>query len=233
MYCLIFNMGYYEGNFNDLTKYCNTLKKSNGLSREKERELAEKIQQGDKKALNELIEANLKYVITIAKNFAYTGLPLYDLISEGNLGLIKAAKKFDPNRGTKFITCARPWITQAIQLYVQNNNIDREITNNEDYIFNEDPNEEMINTDFEEEVQNIQSRSNAISELLSCLTKREYRVLESYFGLNNSREMTLDEIGKEMGLTQERVRQIKDESIEKLQFKAMSNNSYAEFKELY
>ena len=226
-------MSYYEGNFNDLSKYCNTLKRSKGLSREKERELAEKIQQGDNKALNELIEANLKYVITIAKGFACTGLPLYDLIAEGNLGLIKAAKKFDPNRGTKFITCARPWITQAIQQYVQNCNIDKELTNSGDYIFDDEPNEEMINTDFEEEVQNIQSRSNAIDELLSCLTKREYRVLQSYFGLGDCKEMTLDEIGKEMGLTQERVRQIKDESIEKLQFKAMSNNSYAEFKELY
>lgn len=226
-------MNYYDENFNDLTKYCGTLNKSKGLSREKEHELAEKIQQGDNKALNELVEANLKYVVTIAKKFAWTGLPLYDLISEGNLGLIRAAKKFDPDRGTKFITCARPWITQAIQLYVQNSNVDKEFTNMEDYIFDDETNDEMINTDFEDEVHNIQSRSNAIDELLSCLTKREYRVLQSYFGLNNCKEMTLDEIGKEMGLTQERVRQIKDESIEKLQFKAMSNNSYAEFKELY
>lgn len=226
-------MNYYDENFNDLTKYCGTLKKSKGLSRERERELAEKIQQGDNKALNELVEANLKYVVTIAKKFAWTGLPLYDLISEGNLGLIRAAKKFDPERGTKFITCARPWITQAIQLYVQNSNVDKELTNMEDYIFDDETNDEMINLDFEDEVHNIQSRSNAIDELLSCLTKREYRVLQSYFGLNNCKEMTLDEIGKEMGLTQERVRQIKDESIEKLQFKAMSNNSYAEFKELY
>lgn len=226
-------MNYYDENFNDLTKYCGTLNKSKGLSREKECELAEKIQQGDNKALNELVEANLKYVVTIAKKFAWTGIPLYDLISEGNLGLIRAAKKFDPERGTKFITCARPWITQAIQLYVQNSNADKEFTNMEDYIFDDETNDEMINADFEDEVHSIQSRSNAIDELLSCLTKREYRVLQSYFGLNNCKEKTLDEIGKELGLTQERVRQIKDESIEKLQFKAMSNNSYAEFKELY
>lgn len=226
-------MNYYDENFNDLTKYCGTIAKSKGLSRERERELAEKIQEGDNKALNELVEANLKYVVTIAKKFAWTGLPLYDLISEGNLGLIRAAKKFDPDRGTKFITCARPWITQAIQLYVSNNNIDKEFTNVDDYVFEDETNAELINSDFEEEVHNIQSRSNAIDELLSCLSKREHRVLQLYFGLNNCKEMTLDEIGKEMGLTQERVRQIKDESIEKLQFKAMSNNSYAEFKELY
>jgi RNA polymerase primary sigma factor len=226
-------MNYNETNFSDLTKYCGTLNKGRGLPREKERELALKIQAGDNKALNELVEANLKYVVTVAKKFAWTGLPLYDLISEGNLGLIKAAKKFDPDRGTKFITCARPWITQAIQTYVQSNNIDKEMTNIDDYVFDEETSSEMINEDFEDEIHNIQSRSNAINELLSCLTKREYRVLEAYFGLNNAQEMTLDEIGEEMGLTQERVRQIKDESIEKLQFKAMSNNSYAEFKELY
>jgi RNA polymerase primary sigma factor len=226
-------MNFYDENFNDLSKYCNTLGKSKGLTREKERELALKIQEGDNKALNELVEANLKYVVTIAKKFAWTGLPLYDLISEGNIGLIRAAKKFDPDRGTKLITCARPWITQAIQQYVQNSNIDKEFTNVDDYVFDDEQNSEMINTDFEDEVHNIQSRSNAIDELLSCLTKREYRVLQAYFGLNNTKEKTLDEIGEEMGLTQERVRQIKDESIEKLQFKAMSNNSYAEFKELY
>lgn len=226
-------MKFYDENFNDLSKYCNTLGKSKGLTREKERELALKIQEGDNKALNELVEANLKYVVTIAKKFAWTGLPLYDLISEGNIGLIRAAKKFDPDRGTKLITCARPWITQAIQQYVQNSNIDKEFTNVDDYVFDDEQNSEMINTDFEDEVHNIQSRSNAIDELLSCLTKREYRVLQAYFGLNNTQEKTLDEIGEEMGLTQERVRQIKDESIEKLQFKAMSNNSYAEFKELY
>lgn len=226
-------MNFYDENFNGLSKYCNTLGKSKGLTREKERELALKIQEGDNKALNELVEANLKYVVTIAKKFAWTGLPLYDLISEGNIGLIRAAKKFDPDRGTKLITCARPWITQAIQQYVQNSNIDKEFTNVDDYVFDDEQNSEMINTDFEDEVHNIQSRSNAIDELLSCLTKREYRVLQAYFGLNNTKEKTLDEIGEEMGLTQERVRQIKDESIEKLQFKAMSNNSYAEFKELY
>lgn len=226
-------MNFYDENFNDLSKYCNTLGKSKGLTREKERELALKIQEGDNKALNELVEANLKYVVTIAKKFAWTGLPLYDLISEGNIGLIRAAKKFDPDRGTKLITCARPWITQAIQQYVQNSNIDKEFTNVDDYVFDDEQNSEMINTDFEDEVHNIQSRSNAIDELLSCLTKREYRVLQAYFGLNNTKEKTLDEIGEEMGLTQERVRQIKDESIEKLQFKAMSNNCYAEFKELY
>lgn len=226
-------MAYYENNFDDLTEYCKTIKKSKGLSREMEKELAEKIKTGDNQALNTLVEANLKYVITIAKRFAWSGLPLYDLIAEGNLGLIKAARKFDPERGTKFITCAKPWITQNIQEYVKNQNVDKEFSNIDDYVFTETVTDEMINPSFEEDIELAHSRENAIKELLSCLTKREYRVLQSYFGLNGEQEMTLDEIGKDMGLTQERVRQIKDTCIEKLQFKAMSDSSYAEFKELY
>lgn len=226
-------MTYDESNLTDLAKYCNSIKDTKGLSREKERELALRIKEGDESALNELVTANLKYVVTIAKRFAWSGIPVYDLIAEGNMGLITAAKKFDPDKGTKFITYARWWITQAIKSFVDDSGYNTEITRMEDYIFDEDPNDEMINYEFEEEIHNIQSRNNAVNELLACLTKREYRVLQSYFGLNGEQEMTLDEISKEIGLTPERVRQIKDTGIEKLQFKAMTNKAYAEFKDLY
>lgn len=225
-------MPYYDGNFEDLAKYCYTINKSKGLSREHERELAIQIQNGDENALNNLVEANLKYVITIAKRFAWSGIPILDLISAGNLGLITAAKKFDYNRGTKFITCARPWITQSIQDYVKKQHTDIEYTNADDYIFNDTPNEELINSAFEDEIANSSCREDAVQELLSCLTKRECRVLQLYFGLNGEQNKTLDEIGADMGLTQERVRQIKDTSIEKLQFKVMSDSSYSEYKEM-
>jgi RNA polymerase primary sigma factor len=223
------NINYY----NELSTYCNTLKSNKGLSREKERELALRIQEGDEKALNELVEANLKYVVTLAKQFAWTGLPIYDLISEGNLGLIRAARKFDPDRGNKFITCAKPWIKQSIDYYIKSQNIDKEFTNVEDYVFEQEPDENLINDDFESEVETSINRIDAINQLLDSLNKRERRVLQLYFGLNGNQEKTLDEIGQDMGLTQERVRQIKEESIEKLQFKVMSNNSFAEYKELY
>ena len=226
-------MAYYEGNTEDLLRYCSTLKNSNKLSREEEKAVAERIQQGDEDALNTLVEANLKYVITIAKRFAWSGIPLYDLISEGNLGLIKAARKFDPNRGTKFITCAKPWITQAIDEYVKSQNTDREFSNIEDYVFEKRFSEDMINNDFENDIVGINSQRDAVNELLSCLTKRECRVLQAYFGLNGCREMSLTEIGEDMGLTQERVRQIKDTGIEKMQFMAMSDRGYAEYKKLY
>ena len=225
---------YNESNLTDLANYCDTIKHSKGLSREKERELALKIKEGDEDALNELVTANLKYVVTVAKQFAWCGLPVYDLVSEGNIGLMTAAKKFDPSKGTKFITYARWWITQAIKSYIDNSGYDKEFTNMEDYIFDDETNNvDTINYDFEEEVSKAQGRNNAINELLSCLNKREYRVLQAYFGLNGAPEKTLEEISKEINLTPERVRQIKDTGIEKLQFKAMTNKSYAEFKDLY
>lgn len=97
-----------------INRYFKDVKKSEGLSLEKEGELAIRIQNGDTKAIDELVEANLKFVVTIAKEFQGQGLPLPDLISEGNYGLIKAAYKFDHTKGFKFISYAVWWIRQSI-----------------------------------------------------------------------------------------------------------------------
>lgn len=97
-----------------INRYFKDVKKSEGLSTEKECELAQRIQNGDTKAIDELVEANLKFVVTIAKEFQGQGLPLADLISEGNYGLIKAAYKFDYTKGFKFISYAVWWIKQSI-----------------------------------------------------------------------------------------------------------------------
>lgn len=97
-----------------INRYFKDVKKSEGLSTEKEIELAKRIQEGDTKAIDELVEANLKFVVTIAKEFQGQGLPLPDLISEGNYGLIKAAYKFDHTKGFKFISYAVWWIRQSI-----------------------------------------------------------------------------------------------------------------------
>ena len=97
-----------------INRYFKDVKKSEGLSIDKEIALAIKIQQGDTKAIDELVESNLKFVVTIAKDYQGQGLPLTDLISEGNYGLIKAAYKFDHTKGFKFISYAVWWIRQAI-----------------------------------------------------------------------------------------------------------------------
>lgn len=84
------------------------------IAQEKEIELAGRIKEGSQEALDELVCANLRFVISVAKKFQHQGLSLEDLISEGNLGLIRAAHKFEAERGFKFITCALWWVRQAI-----------------------------------------------------------------------------------------------------------------------
>jgi len=96
-----------EQYFTDVNKY-------DGISPEREFELSKLIQEGDKDALQELVQANLRFVISVAKKYQNTGLPLADLINEGNLGLIKAAERFDGTRGFKFISFAVWWIRQTI-----------------------------------------------------------------------------------------------------------------------
>ncbi len=97
-----------------LGKYIKDVSKIEMISTEEEIELAKRIKQGDKKALNKLVMANLRFVISVAKQYQNQGLPLQDLITEGNIGLIKAAERFDETRGFKFISYAVWWIRQSV-----------------------------------------------------------------------------------------------------------------------
>lgn len=220
-------------NFDDLSKYCNSIKDSKKLTREEEKELGNSIKLGDDVALNKLVTSNLKYVVRLAKRYAWSNVPINDLISEGNLALIHAAKKFNPNVGTKFITYADKWIRQAMKEYV-----DKYVNNMVEYGLEESYEDieicdELINDEFVDCIHNTQSQTVALNELLSCLQERELYVLELFFGLNGKNVKSLQEIGDELGYSSERVRQIKERSIEKLQLKAISSPKYAEFKELF
>lgn len=97
-----------------LDKYLHEIGKVGLLSAEKEVELAKRIRKGDREALEELIKANLRFVVSVSKQYQNQGLSLPDLINEGNLGLIKAAQRFDETRGFKFISYAVWWIRQSI-----------------------------------------------------------------------------------------------------------------------
>ncbi|WP_025270071.1 sigma-70 family RNA polymerase sigma factor [Hippea sp. KM1] len=101
-----------------LSSYLKEISQIPVLSQEEEKELGYRIRKGDKEALKKLVKHNLRFVVSVAKRYKNLGIPLLDLINEGNLGLIKAAKKFDPDRNTKFISYAAWWIKQSIMKYI-------------------------------------------------------------------------------------------------------------------
>lgn len=218
------NLGYEH--VQELSTYFNDIQNIRRLTRREEQILSEKIQKGDEQALNKLVYHNLKFVVNIAKNYRNSNVPFADIISEGNLGLIRAAHKFDSSKGVKFISYAVWWIKNSINECIEKYNRDNETLSYDDYTINKctdlDNKFEQINEDFEEKINNIQSRKDAIESLMKCLHEREIKILTLFFGLNGGREMTLEEVGKEMCLTNERVRQIKDSALSKLKCEVLT-----------
>ena len=218
------NLGYEH--IQELSTYFNDIQNIRRLTRREEQILSEKIQKGDEQALNKLVYHNLRFVVNIAKNYRNNNVPFADIISEGNLGLIRAAHKFDSTKGVKFISYAVWWIKNSINECIEKYNRNNETLSYDDYTINKctdlDHKFEQINEDFEEKINNIQSRKDAIESLMKCLHEREIKILTLFFGLNGGREMTLEEVGKEMCLTNERVRQIKDSALSKLKCEVLT-----------
>ncbi|MBQ4147743.1 MAG: RNA polymerase sigma factor RpoD/SigA, partial [Prevotella sp.] len=256
-----------------LDKYLQEIGHEDLLTVDEEVELAQRIRKGDREALEKLTKANLRFVVSVAKQYQNQGLSLPDLINEGNLGLIKAAEKFDETRGFKFISYAVWWIRQSIlQAIAEQSRIvrvplnqvgsvnkinrvmnkfeqenerrpsvdeiaektdipfekiedaisvnNRHVSVDAPFVDGEDNSllDVLVNDDapMADRMLVIESLREEINRALTSLNERERNIIEAFFGINQTTEMTLEEIGEKFGLTRERVRQIKEKAIRKL-----------------
>ena len=256
-----------------LTTYLQEIRDYPLLNREGEASLGKRIREGDHDAIDELVCANLRFVVSVAKKYQNRGVALSDLINEGNLGLVRAAAKFDDSKGVKFISYAVWWIRQAIlsALARQGRTVRVPLNRTADLSriikaseilrqkLNREPSPEelsqltglsvdvvqslaALNTsdvrldapmdpegdrsllerfvadempDTEEEAMN-RFLTDEIEQALGTLPPRDAKVLRLYFGLEGGREHTLEEIGSMLGVTRERVRQLRDRALKRL-----------------
>src|SRR5256886_16333043 len=256
-----------------LDQYLYEVSKTPLLTAQQEIELAKKVRAGDQAAMQELAKRNLRFVISVAKKYQNRGLPLTDLIGEGNVGLLTAARKFDPDQGVKFISYAVWWIRQAILAALArqgrtvrvplNRTADlSRIVRTAEYLrqtLRREPTPEEISDVTKLSLEVVQSLaalntgdvrldapldpdgdrslierfiaadlpdtadqamdrflSDEIEQALGTLQRRDAKVLRLYFGVDGGREHTLEEIGGMLGVTRERVRQLRDRALKRL-----------------
>jgi len=258
-----------------LEKYFQDVNKIEMITSEEEVELAQRIQDGDAAALEKLVKANLRFVVSVAKQYQNKSLTLNDLINEGNLGLIKAAQKFDHTRGFKFISYAVWWIRQSIMQALAEhsrlvriplnkvgslNKINKAMAELEQR-YNRAPTDEELAEILEMDDKELKStlsartrhvsvdapfaegESNSLLDVLedgsisktdgeleytnslqieterslATLDPREQQVLRMYFGIGEQTSISLEQIAETLSITRERVRQIKEKAIKKLQ----------------
>ena len=216
-------------------KYLDEIGKEALLSDEEERELSERIRQGDQRALSKLVEANLRFVVTIARQYRGQGVEMEDLVSEGNIGLMKAAAKFDASKGVRFVNYAVVHIRQAIEkaidqqggLYQVPKDVKQEVARQQSTPLSVDAPlghrnnmsllSVLVNKDAPQADERVHSEAieEAIEYALTTLDDRERRVVNAFFGINQEHE-TMAEIAEDMDIKRERVRQIRDKSVRKL-----------------
>jgi RNA polymerase primary sigma factor len=256
-----------------LDQYLRDVSRHELITPDREKELGALAQKGDEHAIQELARANLRFVISVAKKYQNRGVSLTDLIQEGNVGLVTAARKFDPEQGVKFISYAVWWIRQAILASLANHGravrvplnrasdlsrifrekerlkqelgrepsllelskatdltpelveslqtlnaaeirLDAPIGDSEDSQLVE----RFITEEAAEPELEVESRllTEAITAALETLEARDAKVLRLYFGLEGEREHTLEEIGNMLGVTRERIRQLRDRALRRL-----------------
>jgi len=256
--------------------YLNEIGASNLLSADEEKQLSRLAQRGDEPARQRMIESNLRLVVKIARRYINRGLPFLDLIEEGNLGLIHAVKKFDPERGFRFSTYATWWIRQTIERAIMNQSgtvrlpihIIKEIncclraSRRLYQSMNRTPTAAEIAAEIDRDVADVErllglhdrvtlragadddsgpvdrltarrdaepsrcAQKDAVNDLVDhwvCeLSEKQRAVVERRFGLHGYRRATLEQIGEEIGVTRERVRQIQLDALKNL--RAMMEN---------
>jgi len=256
----------------NIKHYLEEIAKFPALTEDQEKALGERIRKGDKEALQALVQSNLKFVVSYVKKYRGMGLGLLDLVDEGNIGLIEAAKRFDPSRNVRFVSYAVWWIRQAIihalTLYSRITRIPQKLADQISQMkkktaelktdLGREPNREEIarvmgltETDIEDleilaernvslsdpisdddtqvedrisdpaspsvEYQIIKaSVQQQIRETLGELDEKEALVIRLRFGLDDDRPRTLQEIGQQLKLTRERIRQIEQKAMRKL-----------------
>jgi len=267
------------GKDGSLDQYLKEISQYPLIDREEEARLAKGIRNGDSECLDKLVRSNLRFVVSVAKKYQNQGVHLSDLINEGNLGLIRAAHKFDETKGIKFISYAVWWIRQAIlQALAEQSRIVRVPLNRAGALhrigrrssallqeLGREPTVEEIAQDLdlsEEEVEATlaisqshlsldaplapgednrlldylpdqfsphpddhayeQALRETVDSALATLKPREAKVLRLYFGLDDQEPMTLEEIGSLLGITRERVRQIKENALARLRHASRS-----------
>ncbi|NOT07762.1 MAG: RNA polymerase sigma factor RpoD/SigA [Gemmatimonadales bacterium] len=267
------SLGVHDAERDILDLYLHEVSRAPLLTATEEIAVARKVQKGDQAAMDELVTKNLRFVISVAKKYQNRGMPLVDLIGEGNVGLLTAARKFDPDHGVKFISYAVWWIRQAILAAIARHgrtvrvplnrtaDLSRIVRATESLrqALGREPAAEEIAEQVGLTVELVQSlaalntaevrldapltmagdqstmerfladdRSNPDDEVmdqflteeveaaLRTLTARDAKVLRLYFGLDGGREHTLEEIGDLLGITRERVRQLRDRALKRL-----------------
>lgn len=211
-----------------LNAYMSEISEGELLTDEQEKILAEQIQKGNKYALDELTSANLRYVVKVAKQYTGRGVALEDLISEGNIGMMKAAEKFDASRGKRFVTFAAPFIRKSIEEAIdKQEGSSQPISVDEPIPLGSQNNFSLLNVLEDKDAPRADQHTEQealvieLKKVIDVLDEREQTVIKHFFGIECD-HLTMAEIATTMGIKRERVRQIRDKAVRKLR-KANSN----------